>query len=172
MSLGEQIKNYRLALGLKLEHLAELSDVAPGTISALTVRGSDRSKYAAPLAKGLGLTLEELLDPGVKHLVKSFDHVAQHRPHGWEPSADLSLQIAHLRGTPIAREPTLQEVTSSKARSGIVWPFRLVSYARIDRVRRHFEGKGMPPAIAEIDRYLDALVSRWEAEMQTKRSSG
>lgn len=171
MSLGEQIKKYRLALELKLEHLAELTEVSPGTISALTVRSSDRSKYAAPIAKGLGLSLEELLDPNTDHLAKCFDHVDHHRPHGWAPTQKLLSQIATARLATAAKEPAPWSTkdNTTKPRE-VVWPFAIVTYDRIDKIRRHFSAYGMPPAISEIDRHLDILVTRWENEMrQAKR---
>ncbi|MCP1679435.1 transcriptional regulator with XRE-family HTH domain [Kerstersia gyiorum] len=50
---------------MTLEQLEARSGVPVGTISALEVRDSMRSSYALPLAKALGLSLEELMDqPG------------------------------------------------------------------------------------------------------------
>lgn len=62
MALGNQIRHYREKLGLTLEQLSELSGVEVGTISALEVRNSSRSKFASPIAKSLGLTVEQLED--------------------------------------------------------------------------------------------------------------
>lgn len=53
----------------------------------------------------------------------------------------------------------------------IVWPFRIVTYQRIARLREHFQGRNMPPAIADIDKHLDVLVTRWENEMTKSKSS-
>jgi transcriptional regulator with XRE-family HTH domain len=61
MSLGKNIRRHRLARSLTLEGLAELSGVDVGTISALEVRGSSRSKYAQAIARGLRLSMDELL---------------------------------------------------------------------------------------------------------------
>jgi len=61
MNLGQQIRRLRNQLGLTLEQLAERSGVDVGTISALEVRGSTRSKYAPQIAAGLGVSLDELL---------------------------------------------------------------------------------------------------------------
>lgn len=61
MALGKNIRNLREAQGLTLERLSELSGVDVGTISALEVRDSSRSKYAHAIAKGLGVSLEDLL---------------------------------------------------------------------------------------------------------------
>jgi SOS-response transcriptional repressor LexA len=68
MTLGERIRQRREALGLTLEQLSERCGVDVGTISALENRKSKRSEYAAQIASGLGLTMEELLSgvaPGV-----------------------------------------------------------------------------------------------------------
>ncbi len=62
MSLGKQIKKYRLAHGWKLEELSDRCGVEVGTISALEVRDSKRSEKAPAIAKALGLSLEQLLD--------------------------------------------------------------------------------------------------------------
>jgi transcriptional regulator with XRE-family HTH domain len=64
MALGKQIRMYRAKLGLTLEALAAKceGEIEVGTISALEVRDSQRSKYAAPIARALGLTVEQLLD--------------------------------------------------------------------------------------------------------------
>lgn len=60
MALGKQIRIHRAALGLTLEQLSDLCGVDVGTISALDNRDSARSKYASAIAKGLGMTVEEL----------------------------------------------------------------------------------------------------------------
>lgn len=62
MSLGSQVRKYRLQLGLTLEELEKRSGVARGTISALENRGSNKSEYARQLATALGLSLEQLAD--------------------------------------------------------------------------------------------------------------
>lgn len=64
MALGKQIRKYRAKLGLTLEAPAAKceGEIEVGTISALEVRDSQRSKYAAPIARALGLTVEQLLD--------------------------------------------------------------------------------------------------------------
>lgn len=62
MSLGSQIKKYRQKFGMTLEQLEEASGVQIGTLGALEARNSTKSMYAMDIAKGLGLTLEQLLD--------------------------------------------------------------------------------------------------------------
>ena len=67
MSLGSQVRRYREKLELTLEQLSELSDVDVGTISALEVRDSQKSKFASQLARAVGLSLEQLLDEGTDY---------------------------------------------------------------------------------------------------------
>ncbi|WP_241069113.1 XRE family transcriptional regulator [Achromobacter insuavis] len=67
MALGKQIRRYRAALGLTLEQLEARTGVGVGTIAALEGRDSERSKYAARLAAGLGLSLEQLLDESAQY---------------------------------------------------------------------------------------------------------
>lgn len=62
MALGKQVKKYREKLNLTLEALSDRSGVDIGTISALENRDSKRSEKGPALAKGLGLTLDQLLD--------------------------------------------------------------------------------------------------------------
>lgn len=61
MKLGEKIRHYREGLGMTLDDLAERSGVDRGTISALENRKSERSKYAASIAAGFGVTLDQLI---------------------------------------------------------------------------------------------------------------
>ena len=65
MALGRQIKIHRERQNLTLEQLSEKSQVDVGTISALENRDSSRSKFARSIAKGLGLTVEQLEDEGL-----------------------------------------------------------------------------------------------------------
>lgn len=166
MSLGAQVTKYRKALKLKLDQLAELTDVQPGTISALAVRGSKKSEHGPALAKGLGLSLEQLLDTNTDWLSVSFDYVNEHRPKDWTPTPEVLERVALARKAQTVSEPAVDDIKQRAAsRPAMVWPFKLVTYARIDRVRKHFQGRGMPDAINEIDRHLDVLVTRWENEM-------
>jgi len=61
MALGKKIRFLRNELGLTLEKLAERSGVDTGTISALEMRDSSRSMFAPQLARGLGVSLDDLL---------------------------------------------------------------------------------------------------------------
>ena len=51
------------------------------------------------------------------------------------------------------------------------WPFTIVTYQRIKRIRQHYSGRGMPQAISDIDKHLDVLVTRWEIEMNKQKSA-
>lgn len=62
MALGNQVKKYRDQLGWTLLQLEEHSGVDTGTINALEVRDSSRSKYGTVLARAMGLSLDQLLD--------------------------------------------------------------------------------------------------------------
>jgi len=60
MALGKNIRLHREGQGLTLDQLSDLCGVDIGTISALENRDSQRSKYATTIARGLGLSLEQL----------------------------------------------------------------------------------------------------------------
>ena len=74
MALGNQIKHYRRKAGLTLEALSEISGVDVGTISALEVRDSSRSKYATALATALGLSVEQIEQEGADFPVNPGAH--------------------------------------------------------------------------------------------------
>lgn len=61
MSLGKNLKALREAKGLDQKELEKLSGVRSVTISAIEVRNSKRSEFAAPLAAALGVSVEALL---------------------------------------------------------------------------------------------------------------
>lgn len=67
MATGKQIRHYREKLGCTLQQLSDVCDVDVGTISALEVRDSSRSKFFAPIAKAFGLTVEQLADEQADH---------------------------------------------------------------------------------------------------------
>lgn len=60
MSLGNTIKQMRESRKWTLEDLSKRSGVPIGTISALEVRNSVRSQYAKDLARGFGISLDDL----------------------------------------------------------------------------------------------------------------
>jgi len=70
MAIGARIKFYRDKAGWTLLQLSEASEVDVGTISALENRDSNRSKFFLPIAKALGLTLEQLADTDVDHPIR------------------------------------------------------------------------------------------------------
>ncbi len=75
---------------------------------------------------------------------------------------------------PTAPTNTVNELRpSDKGRKteAVVWPFTLVTYQRINRLRQYYGARGMPSAISDIDKHLDVLVTRWENEMHIKKSS-
>ena len=63
MGLGARIQHHRRRLGLTQDQLADRSGVPKVNISALEVRDSDRTKFAIPLARAMGLTVEQLTNP-------------------------------------------------------------------------------------------------------------
>jgi len=61
MGIGKNIRYHRdTRLGWTLEQLSVASGVDVGTISALELRDSKRSMYFAPIAKAMGLTIDQL----------------------------------------------------------------------------------------------------------------
>ena len=91
MGLGQNIRRHRVGQGLTLEQLSERSGVDIGTISALENRDSVRSKYASAIARGLGLTVEELENGGT-------DLAADRRSRSVEVSpGDNRLPIRRVR---------------------------------------------------------------------------
>ena len=68
MTTGEQIRKYRSMLGWTLKQLSDRSGVDVGTISALELRGSNRSKYIGPIASAFGLSIEQLQDANQDYL--------------------------------------------------------------------------------------------------------
>jgi len=71
MNLGVAIRTQRTAKGWTLEKLSEASGVDVGTISALEIRESTRSKYTDAIARGLGMSIEELLSGEVSNPAKN-----------------------------------------------------------------------------------------------------
>lgn len=60
MALGNNLRKARISQNLTLDQLSVMSGVDIGTISALEMRDSSRSKYFGALARALGVTLEQL----------------------------------------------------------------------------------------------------------------
>ena len=60
MNIGQKIKRRREQLGWTQQQLSDASGVGKGTIGALEVRESVRSKYLPQLAMAMGLTVDQL----------------------------------------------------------------------------------------------------------------
>lgn len=145
MSLGKQIKKYRLAHGWTLEELSDRSDVEVGTISALEVRDSKRSEKAPAIAKALGLSLEQLLD-------ENTDWTAVALVHG------ISADVADRENMPPkAIEPP------SKLATLPYWPFSFPQ----EKFRRLLNRRD----IKSIDDYINGLLTAREND-QRKSSNG
>ncbi|WP_367274506.1 helix-turn-helix domain-containing protein [uncultured Variovorax sp.] len=86
MALGKQVRHYRSGLGWTLERLSEESQVDVGTISAIEQRDSRRSQFGVALARGLGLSLEQLLDESVDHLPALLAGATPNAPSPTKPS--------------------------------------------------------------------------------------
>ena len=133
MSLGKQIKKYRLAHGWKLEDLSDRCGVEVGTISALEVRDSKRSEKAPAIAKALGLSLEQLLDEDTD----------------WSPVA-----LAHATSG-YAAQRDVPPAKVMEPQSNLVsipyWPFTFTQ----EKFRRLLNGKD----IKSIDDYIKGLLT-------------
>lgn len=97
MALGANIKRFRENRKWDQATLSEKAQVAIGTISALEVRDSDRSKYTAQIAAGLGVTMEQLnsgVDPlETKAEGKTAKTAKTPQP---EPLSDAALELARM----------------------------------------------------------------------------
>lgn len=68
MGLGMKIRALREHLGWSQAHLGDQAGVTQATLSALEKRDSSRSVYFVPLARALGVTLEDLRDLTIDEL--------------------------------------------------------------------------------------------------------
>jgi len=143
MSIGEQIKKYRDASGLKQVALEELSGVSGGTISAMEKRGSLSSRFLPQLAKAFGLTVDQLMDEATDYA----DHVR----------AFVAKQLQQRRSLgPVATVVSEQDPAPWARPSASAWPF---SVSR-ERVAASLH----PQDIARVDAYILALVETRELE--------
>lgn len=69
MGLGKKIRALREHLGLSQAELGKRAQVEQATLSAIETRDSSRSTYLVPLARALGVGLEDLRDRTVQELV-------------------------------------------------------------------------------------------------------
>jgi phage repressor protein C with HTH and peptisase S24 domain len=102
MALGANIRRHRIASGLTLEQLSDRSGVDVGTINALENRDSRRSSYAVAIARGLGMTAEQLADdaglPAAVNLTDNPDYPAIRRVR-FKLSAGVSgFAVEYLEG--------------------------------------------------------------------------
>lgn len=143
MSIGDQIKKYREAAGLKQVVLEELSGVLGGTISALEKRGSMKSSHLPQLAKAFGLTVDQLMDERTDYS----DHVRAH----------VAMELERRRNPGQPSRAVHEQTPSPWARpAGGYWPFS-VSRERVMAAL-------LPEDIARADAYLLALVETRELE--------
>jgi hypothetical protein len=112
MAIGHQIRHYREKLKLTLEQLSDLCGVDVGTISALEVRDSSRSKYFPQISKAFGLTLEQLAD-------ESVDYDISVVKNGTANVGSMAYQV----NEPVA----VYSAPSQDFKAGRSWPFLTVS---------------------------------------------
>ena len=110
MALGNRIRYYREKAGLTLEQLSERSGVDIGTISALENRDSSRSKFATPIAKGLGMSVEMLEDESqdldVVQLLES-PAITSSLPLGMPASRRSGTQPGYVRLQHLSPKPSM-----------------------------------------------------------------
>lgn len=137
MSLGSQVKKYRLAAALTYGELEELSSVSIGSINAIEKRSSVRSAHASALARAFGLTLDQLLDEDADHSGLVQMHVANRR------------SSSNNEGTLVALERPAGYAVDT------YWPFTIDK----ERVRAALHADDL----ARIDAYILGLVEAREA---------
>lgn len=91
MALGSNIRRIRTHRGWTLADLSDLSGVDVGTIHALEQRDSTRSKFAQQIAKGLGVTLDQL------HSSEPPLHEITIRPHDASAEENPALYRINLK---------------------------------------------------------------------------
>lgn len=122
MSLGSNIRRHRAALNLTLDQLSELTgnEADVGTISALEIRGSKRSQYAACIARAMSITVEQLLDDGFSILDArpepagiSYALPTTHREAPTDPATLLQALATHIsQADPERRQLLISGFTS------------------------------------------------------------
>lgn len=102
--MGAKIRALREARQWKQAYVAELAGISQPTLSIIEKRDSNRSVYLVPLARALGLTVEDLRTHTVEDLLAgdiSFGDSARAAPAVREPDP------LTLYGTPGARQSQL-----------------------------------------------------------------
>lgn len=142
MSIGKQIKKYRIAARLKQVQLAELSGIDNGTISAQEVRDSEASRHLPQFAAAFGLTVDQLLDEETDYSTHVCAFVEQALAKG---------SIAQP-----ARHTAQEKTPAAWARPDAYWPFSIEK----ERVRAAL----LPEDLARASAYLQAIVETRESE--------
>jgi len=68
---------------------------------------------------------------------------------------------------PHVAEPTVGTLAGSPP---IVWPFELLSYGRLNALRRALGAKRYNEAVKDLDNQLDIVLTKWEREASEKRA--
>lgn len=106
MGLGSKIKSLREARGWSQQHLGELAGVEQPTLSAIETRDSSRSVYLVPLARALGLSMEQLRDISLGELLLMVGVAHGAR----EPSVAYASEPLHTRALRLFLElPRMQQ---------------------------------------------------------------
>lgn len=164
MALGKNVKRLREAKGMDQTTLSRLSGVPVGSISALEVRDSVRSQFAAQLAKALGVTTDELTEDGAA--MSSTAVSRQLAAYGAQPVAvfddgdvlsDDYIQIKEFEikfSAGNGRTPVFDELADSvSATYRREWFHRMgINPARAIRVKVH--GDSMEPFLFDGDTVL------------------
>jgi len=66
------------------------------------------------------------------------------------------------------REPTRSEAEQSAARN-VYWPFRRVSFQRLQELKRRLGKRAGEDAMLDIDHQIEIVVEKWERRAQEKQ---
>lgn len=165
-----QVQTHRKA------RLRELINNAYGELIVNLAREIDRSEsyigrmlyppekdYSRPVSDKLAMVIEKAA--GLRR--GWFD-----LPLGTElPNPVPGRSIALAAASPQMPAHASDSAGTARQQAAIVWPFRLVSYSRLRRVREQLGQRRGHDALADIDSVLDAVVSKWEKEAARARSA-
>ena len=142
MAIGAQIRRHRIAQGLTLPELSAASGVEVGTISALELRDSARSKYFSPLAKALGFSIEELENEGSKT----------------EARVIAAVPIVPVPITPFAQDPAMDDLASLPTEEQVIFRSQLKAAAERNRAAQAKEAADQAEK-AEMKAMMQALLN-------------
>jgi transcriptional regulator with XRE-family HTH domain len=111
MATGKRIKHYREKLEWTLQQLSDASDVDVGTISALEIRDSSRSKFFSAIAKAFGLTLEQMEN--------------EREDYPLSPPSQIPLKNAYQAEEKSTQAPPAAQESTTADRW--TWPFKKVT---------------------------------------------